>query len=53
MKFANIPVEIAQNLIKAFSFDSPLVAKWAVDQTKEIQQALSQIEFPIEEKEEV
>jgi len=52
MKYANIPEETAKRLITAFSFESPLVRSWTVAQTAEVQAALSQIEFKIEEEEE-
>jgi hypothetical protein len=50
MKFANIPVETAKQLIQAFSFKSNLVNNWSVEQTRQVQQALETIEFPVEEE---
>lgn len=51
MKYANIPLQTAKDLIAAFSFESALVSSWSVQQTKQVQQALELIEFPIEEEE--
>tara|TARA_R110002167_G_scaffold68736_3_gene194051 strand:- start:420 stop:575 length:156 start_codon:yes stop_codon:yes gene_type:complete len=50
MKFANIPIETAKRLIQSFSFESQLVKNWSVEQTRNIQAALEQIEFPVEEE---